>query len=188
MVAARSVTGLTGNSGFDKSLFHGIHTGCVAAGALYPPFSLLRLVSLIGGPLVARKMIGCRQDNQIITNFFQVLLPPLAAQGVSDLFFAKGAHIIGCFKITDVCQRVGFDVPHHARMQGSLPFQVGSLVAFFAGFRTGESCAEAVFEFARELQRPFVDQVLAQHSRCRQHNYQGYKENKSDGHWNDFLH
>jgi hypothetical protein len=70
-------------------------------------------------------------------------------------------------------------------MQGSLPFQVGSLVAFFAGFRTGEGGAEAVFEFARELQRPFVGQVLAQHRRCRKHNYQGYQENKSDGHGND---
>ena len=152
MVAARSMAGLTGNSGFDKRFFLRINTGCVTAGALRPPFSFFRLIGLIGGPHVGWKMVGCRQNDQIVTFFFQVLLPPLAAQGVSNLFFAKRAHIIGGFKITDVCQWVGFDVPHHARMQGRLPFQIGSLVAFFAGFGAGEGGIEAVFVFARQLQ------------------------------------
>jgi hypothetical protein len=58
-------------------------------------------------------------------------------------------------------------------MQRRLPFQVGSLMAFFAGFRADKSRIESVFVFARQLEGLLVNQVLAQPKGGYNHYYQG---------------
>jgi hypothetical protein len=89
------MTGLTGNSHLDECLLLRVHAGCVASGALGKPDSFVRLISEITLPLTEEDVILGGKDDEIIPLFFEILLFPLAAQGVIDLFFGKRSDIAG---------------------------------------------------------------------------------------------
>ncbi len=151
MIAPRSMAGFAGNAHFDKGLPLRIDTGCMASGALFKPISFVRIVGKICLPLPVKDIILGGQHDQIFPLFFEILLLPLATQRISNFRFSKRSDFAGGAKIADIRQRFELDIPHHSGMKRRSPFQIGSFVALFTGFRADEGGTGSILIFAFEL-------------------------------------
>ncbi len=151
MIAPRSVAGLTGDPLLDEGFLLRIHSGGMTPGALFEPLSFAGLVGKVGLPLSVADVVLGWQDNKILTLSLQILLLPLAAQDIVDVFFAERSGFTGRLKISDVRHGFALDITHHPGMKGSLPLQVRPFVAPFAGFRGNEGGAESIGIFSLQL-------------------------------------
>ena len=147
--------------------------------ALFEPVSPCRRIGIIGFPFPLEHIVARGKNYEFLAFFLHILLSPLAAQGVVDVFLTKSSDIIRCLKISDVRQRFDFDIPHHPGMKRSLPLQIGPFVAPFTGLRAGEGSFEPVSVLAHEFSF-LVKQLLLQSNRRHYDDHQRHGENSAD--------